>query len=128
MSAVHGVKRVVSAAIAIDAATSAVVLAAPSASADSGVLTVCSQGDYSTKVSFPDRGGSSTPDVARGACQSFGVGGSSAVERIEIWGVQWSGNSATTFPVDSGSLRPSRGGNVTTYGNINDHWAMVPQI
>ncbi|MEV5542363.1 hypothetical protein AB0L13_36635 [Saccharopolyspora shandongensis] len=126
MSFANTLKRASSSAIAVGVLASATMLAATTpASAATGQLTVCSRGDYASYVEFPARGGMTTKIVHRGQCQKFtGFGSSTAVESINVYGI----HSPSTFWVQSGKFRPSRGGNVVTYGSSAHAWASMPQI
>jgi hypothetical protein len=52
------------------------IVPAASASASSGVLTLCSEGGYWSNVEFPDRGGLSTYVIPPGECYGTPLGGS----------------------------------------------------
>lgn len=122
-------KRVAAAVAAIASMVTTGVLstAAPaSAAVGAGWLNVCSYGNYASYVAFPERGGFETSIVPKGACRDFQVGGSEAVEPIEVRGIY--NTSTNTFLVAKGSYRGSKGGIVRTYGTTaaGKHWAMIP--
>ncbi|MEU5847468.1 hypothetical protein [Saccharopolyspora shandongensis] len=119
-------KRASSSAIAAGVLASAAVLAAAApASADTSKLTVCSQGNYASYVEFPGRGGMTTTVVNSGQCRDFAnLGSSNAVEAIKVFGI----DGPSTFWITNGSFRPSRGGNVVTYGSSADAWALTPAV
>jgi hypothetical protein len=112
------------AALTAAAVVTASIVAAAPASAASGVLTICSRGNYTSSVEFLNRGGFSSRLVPSGTCRSMNVGYSTGVETIRVFGhvghAQWL--------VAQAQLRPSRGGSVTTYGTPQNSWASVPRI
>ncbi|GAA3556219.1 hypothetical protein GCM10022222_44780 [Amycolatopsis ultiminotia] len=129
MSVTKNVKRVGISAGAIGIAMGAAALLAPAASAApvaAGQLQVCSQGDYTTYVEFLGRGGLRSTDVPASACQTVGnLGTSGNLEKIRVVGTTDGGRH---FQVAEANFRPSKGGNVTTYGNLDKHWAATPQV
>ena len=117
------------AAVATMATVAALSTAAPaSAAAGGGQLEVCSNGNYRSYVEFPARGGWSTTIINQGACRTFNIGTSNNVESIVVRGIY--NTSSNTFWVGNGSIRPSLGGNVVTYGTTaaNNHWALTPRV
>jgi len=120
------VKRVAAGLAAVATMSTAAVLgsAAPASAAGSGWLDICSYGDYSSYVEFPAHN-SASRIAPRGGCISVNVGTSGTVETIVIIGIT---SKNEYFWVQNGSLRPSRGGNVITYGSKNDHWALTPAV
>ncbi|MER7011144.1 hypothetical protein ABT324_06935 [Saccharopolyspora sp. NPDC000359] len=116
-------RRAGASALAIGVLTSSAMLAATvSASAATGQLTVCSQGDYDSFVEFPARGGMTTVIVDSGHCMDFDFGDSNASEPINVFGLQ----DPAQFWIGSGSFRPSEGGTVTTHGSSAHPWASIP--
>ncbi|MEV6234260.1 hypothetical protein AB0L88_40990 [Saccharopolyspora shandongensis] len=112
-------------AVGVLASGAALGLTAPASAAGAGSLTVCSKGDYASYVQFPSRGGMATTIVNAGECRDFNnLGSSNNVEQINVFGVQ----GPSTFWIQSGSFRASKGGNVHTYGSSADAWAMTPQV
>jgi len=111
------------------AATAAALLATPAASAAptaSGALELCSQGNYSSVVEFPARGGFSTFVISPGQCHTTtGLGDRDSYEDINVYGIDGAGNR---FGVKGGNghFNPSRGGTVITYGTPGDAWALTP--
>ncbi|MEV5544312.1 hypothetical protein AB0L13_46750 [Saccharopolyspora shandongensis] len=126
MPFVKTLKRAGSSAIAAGVLASAAVLAAAApAWADTGKLTVCSEGDYASYVEFPARGGMTTAIVNSGQCQDFAdLGSSTDVEAINVFGI----DGPSTFWITSGDFRPSQGGNVVTQGSSANASALTPRV
>ncbi|WP_125695751.1 hypothetical protein [Amycolatopsis sp. WAC 04169] len=97
--------------------------AASPASAAAGTLTVCSQGSYSSYVTFVARG-VATATVDPGGCADFAGFTGDEAEPIEVYGI--SGSAA--FRVAEGGYRGSQGGKVVTYGKPGDAWAVTPDV
>ncbi|MFD9738506.1 hypothetical protein [Umezawaea sp. NPDC059074] len=125
------VKRIAAGAAVVATMATATVLgtAGSAAAAGSGQIQVCSNGNYASYVVFPNRGGFSTFVVNKGTCATYNIlGSSTTVEPIEVRGIY--NTSSNTFWVGNGQIRPSRGGNVITYGTTaaGNHWALTPSV
>jgi hypothetical protein len=102
--------------------TSAGSAAADPANAGPGQLVVCSDGDY---ASYVQEWNWSTEVVNPGQCNTVGVGNSQDVQTIYVYGIDK--NSGDSFGVGTGYIRPSRGGNVDTFGSEGNAWADTPR-
>jgi hypothetical protein len=123
-------RRVAASAIALSALAAAAVLtttAPASAAAGAGQLEVCSSDNYASFVKFPARGDMTTVIVNKHECRTFdNLGSSTKVETIKVYGID---NAGKDFWVQNGKFRPSKGGNVVTYGTAEGkHWALTPQF
>jgi hypothetical protein len=115
-----GVAAVLTAVVAVGGG----LFAAAPASAAAGVLEICSKGTYATNVEFVDQGGSSSYNIQSGHCYKLNVGTSTRVEKIYIFGHV----NTAKWLVAVGSLRPSKGGLVYTYGTPQQSWALTPAV
>lgn len=70
--------------VAVAAGLAFAVIPAASASASSGVFTLCSEGGYSSYVVFPGRGGLSTFVIPAGECYGTALGGSTN-EQVDVY-------------------------------------------
>ncbi|HEY2057515.1 MAG TPA: hypothetical protein VGH57_03990 [Amycolatopsis sp.] len=107
------------------AMAAAAVLVAPTASAASGALTLCSKGSYDSFILIDGKERAKSPV---GQCKTFGgFGGFNGIQHFDIKGGQSRPGGYTLFTVKSGAeFNPSKGGTVTTYGTMNDAWASTP--
>ncbi|HEX3783274.1 MAG TPA: hypothetical protein VHX38_26710 [Pseudonocardiaceae bacterium] len=119
-------RRVIAATAIAGVMASGLVLAtagsAAAAPAAANEIELCSYGNYASYVQFPNF---DTEVVNAGACETFGVGASDDVESFNIYGLDDSGSS---FFVGQGYIRPSRGGEVVTYGTEGNSWAETPTV
>ncbi|MFD9888125.1 hypothetical protein ACFWY9_02195 [Amycolatopsis sp. NPDC059027] len=93
-------------------------------------LTICAKGSYDAYVLFPARHAASVL-VKPGTCTSLDLGDSTAIEDIEVRGIVTPTNPAgatTEFHVESGQVRPSKGGTVVALGTVEHHTALFPVL
>jgi hypothetical protein len=72
------------------------VVPAVSASASSGVLTLCSEGGYPSYAVFPGRGGLSTYVIPNGQCYSTYLGGTTN-EEVDVYANNWQYIGSTIY-------------------------------